>query len=379
MDILRIRLILIMFVLGSNAYALSIRVPSLGARVVESDAIIIGRFTKCDANDVVMVEKVICGEIAKDEKTTVNVVFRGNSSFPSAVDIGMTLRGRKCIFIGNLSRGNLYLQYGLSSILPNCNGSGCLSDMGDSQALVENLLKYKHKLADVQNVDDLISNLLQDVKCVVGRISVYAFLCEDVGLWKGKDGLRRDIGCVVGAQLMKLNAFDDDSVRFVSTGMTSIPLSLKLRYLQKASLNGSRNRALCEKELLSLLKTLGHQGSEIPVSVIDAFIKRGAVGDMEKCLHLLRSDSLIMRKCASEMLGMISGRSNPEKANNDDEVPYWSRIIEELKGVGDGSEGTSMVDKIKRLKSSDDENSVTNSGVRVNSSAAFDRRLQRRK
>ena len=312
------------------------RVPSLGARVIASDVIMIGSFPQNETNEVMLVEDVVCGEGVENGDAAIKVVFCRGSPFPSVPDICRTLQGKKCLVMGKLDQGRIYLQHGLSSVLPICNGTRRLNDICDRRTVVENLLKYKQKFIKGPDADDLINSLLQDLNSATGRISVFAFLSEDVGLWKGKDDLRSDIGCVVGAQLFKLKAFDDESIRFVSTGMPSISLSLKLRYLHTASLNGHGSLDLCEKMLLSLLKTIGHGSGDSSFSVIDNSVKRCMAGDMRKGMRILQSGSGVVRRCASEMLSLISGRSNPETANHEDEVSYWSRIIEELNTASPG-------------------------------------------
>ncbi len=303
------------------------RIPSKGAIAIDSNAIVIGTFIDKGTNAVLKVEECILGGI--ETGAELNITSFGIPPFFSPSEITEILHKKKLLVMGKKDSTGLVLPYGLRSVLPNDDSDHKWpNDIERCKSVVENILKYQRISANDNN--ELLTSMMSDLDNSLGRLAVMGFMCEDVRIWESKKELRREIGCIIGFQLLKFGIFDDASVAFFRSGMSSLPLSLKLSYLYSASIKGNECRIYCKEALLSLLKTMGYKDDDITKDKINTYIKRSAVIDMKNSLHTLRSNDEAKRKYARIVLGMVSSRPSPKDMNYDDEVLYWVKIIKEL-------------------------------------------------
>lgn len=309
------------------SHAASFRVPSTGAMVLESDLIVVGSISQSGTNAEMRVDECIVGAVEKGK--TLNVASFGMNPFLTSSKVVELLNGDKYLVMGRKCSNGSVILHGVNSILPtDGRGSAYLADVRSAKMFVEKILNYKRIFADDE--DRLMTQMLEDLSYPIGRVAAIAFLSEDVGVWRGKEYLRRGIACAVGNQLLKMNVRDADTVNFFLTGMPSLPVSLRLSYLYKIMEEGGENCGSCKKTLHLLLKTMGSDCNDLLPVAVNECINKGVVCDMKNALRLLSTDSSERQKCARIVLSSVSGRPVPQNKTLDEEVMYWLGVIDEL-------------------------------------------------
>lgn len=328
MSVMKFCFVFAMLFVSFNVDALTLRVPSLGAQVVDADAILVGVVSGAGTNAVFKVEENICAE--KEIGSSIGIVSFGITPFISFSEVAGSLRNRRCIVLARKTKGGISLPHGVWSTLPRSgDGDQTHGDIRTWKMVIGCLLKYK---ALMTNQDEgLVATMLNDIVTSSGRMAVTAFLADDVNMWRGKDALRRDVGCVIGTQLQRMNIFDDASVRFFCTGMRSLPSSIRIPFLYEASMGEGECSLLSRETLMTLLGASKERYEDVSREMIDSYMRRSANFDMRKVLHLLRSNQSEFRECATIILSRASRRECPKFKTVDEQVQYWNGIMEEMK------------------------------------------------